>query len=246
MPHANAPLTERAGCAWPAASSRTAGRFAGPPNDSRSRSPTAEAVGGPVPRVRRRPGWSTGPAARIAARPNQTPRPLKRKIMHLRTHKRLGPGPDRRPSSAWTPSTVHRVLHPSRDCRSLALTRPGHRGSRSGARRHAATSTPSPGVADARRHQEARQHPRRRRLARPRPRLGNRNSRPTETRSDPQGPRPPEPRLQLPAHRRRRPLPAGLHARSCPTRPAETAAAFWHRARDLVRRPRASLIRAGC
>ena len=181
MPHANAPLTETgrlrlARCVvdegWSRA--RAAERF--------QVSRTTAARWADRYRELGRPGWSTGPS-----RPHRCPRrgrppPMVRKIVHLRSKKRLGPVAIAALVGV-APSTVHRVLARA------GISRPGtlDRATGEPVRRY---EIPRPRRAGPRRHQEARQHPRRRRLAQARPR---RRQPQQPGRRDPPAAQPPRP-----------------------------------------------------
>ncbi|MGX1365820.1 hypothetical protein RKD19_001179 [Streptomyces canus] len=120
--------------------------------------------------------------------PRRTPTRTERRIIKVRVLRRWGPARIAH-LLHLVPSTVHRVLTPLRPGPPRP-SGPGHRP------RHTTLRTQPPRRTRPRRHQETRQHPRRRRPQDPRPARG------------PQEPL--ERRVQLPAHRRRRPLPPGL------------------------------------
>ena len=135
--------------------------------------------------------------------PNRTPQPVVRKIVHLRWKQRLGPVQiaDR---VGLAPSTVHAVLVRCRLNRLTHLDRATGEPIRRYEHDH-------PGVADPRRRQEARQRPRRRRLALPGRARGDqqpaRHPQPHRRRTPTA---PPEDRHRVRAHRHRRPLPGRL------------------------------------
>ena len=137
MSHANAALTPRARLrlarlivdeGWPVA--RAAERYD-------VSWPTAKRWAERYRRARARPGWATGPRGRTA-RPNRTPAPVVRKIVHLRWKQRLGPVADRRPARAWRPRPCTRCWSAAGSTGSPTSTGPP-------ANRSAATSTPIPG-----------------------------------------------------------------------------------------------------
>lgn len=89
MPHANAPLTERrrlrlAQCVvdegWPLR--RAAERFQVSPTTAKRRADRYRADGATA---------MTDRSSRPRRSPNRTPRPIERKVLHLRRSKRLGP-----------------------------------------------------------------------------------------------------------------------------------------------------------
>ena len=136
--------------------------------------------------------------------PNQTPTRTERRIIKVRVLRRWGPA-----RIAYllglNPSTVHRVL-PRYGWPACGTWTGPPAGS---VRRYEHDRTRRSG---ARGHQEAGQHPRRRRPPRSRPGCRRpQQLRPPRPRPAPQAQQPRQPRLQLPAQRRRRPLPPGLH-----------------------------------
>ena len=203
MSHANATLTPAGRLRLARLSSTRAGRWPGRPNGSRSASPPP--VAGPTATASSaRPGWSTGPRGRIAARPaapaNRAADP------GAAGHPPVGTGPDRLPPG---PEPLDGPQGPPPlPLPAAEVDRPGHRhpdqvGPRQAPLRARRARRPGP-----RRHQEARPDPRRRRLAHPRPGSAQDNGGVARTAR-------PAPvhrlaRLRLPPPRRRRPLPAGL------------------------------------
>ncbi len=159
---------------------------------------------GPTGTARRaRAAWSTAPRD-PHHQPHRTPAPVVRKIVHLRWKQRLGPGRRSRDRLGMPASTVHAVLVRCRINRLTHLDR--------------ATGEPirryehdTPRGPDPRRRQEARQRPRRRRLALRRAPAGREEpGRNLGTdRGQEQVPATAD-RDLLPAHRDRRPLPRRL------------------------------------